>query len=292
VKVPSQRRAIGEMIFAGAIWGYGFIATKYALASFGTLTLTILRFALSAAVILPLVYFFSTFKSDKHGKLARWAILPGLCLAGLMIFQTWGLKYTSATRSGFITTLYVVLVPLFEVLILKRKLKYEHLLWVALALIGTALICDVQGGDWNIGDGLTFIGAIAAALHIIVIAKVSARVDSPMAFNGYQNVICALCAVVLVPVAPETTGTITGLSLYGLLFLTFASTTLAFMLQIRAQQVLSPSTASLLFLLESPFAALSGFLFLGEFLSFNQWIGAILILASAFLCVRRQIASV
>lgn len=289
MRVPTQRRAIGEMIFAGAIWGYGFIATKYALASFGTLTLTILRFTLSAAVILPLVYFFSTFKSEKHGKLARWAILPGLCLAGLMIFQTWGLEYTSATRSGFITTLYVVMVPLMEVLFLKKKLKYEHLLWVALALIGTALICDFQGGDWNIGDALTFVCAIAAALHIIAIAKVSAKVDSPMVFNGYQNVVCALCAVVFIPFSPEGVGAVTGSAVYGLLFLAFASTTLAFMLQIRAQQVLSPSTASLLFLLESPFAALSGFLFLNEVMSLNQWIGAILILASAFLCVRRQL---
>ncbi len=289
MKVPTNKQAVLEMVLAGAIWGYGFVATKYAGEGVAPLTMTLIRFLLSAAVIFPLVFLIKNFGSENHKKLFKWAVLPGICLSSLMIFQTWGLGYTSATRSAFITTLYVVMVPLFEVLLLKKKLKYEHLLWVALALIGTALICDFQGGDWNKGDVLTFIGAVGAALHIIFIAKVSARVDSPMAFNGYQNLIGVLIAGVALLFVAESAPIFTPRVIYGLGFIAFASTTFAFMLQIRAQQVLSPSTASLLFLLESPFAALSGFLFLDEVLSFNQWIGAILILASAFLCVRRQL---
>ena len=288
MKVPTHRQAIVEMVFNGAIWGYGFVCTKYAGEGIPPLTLTLIRFILSSAIIFPLVFIVRDFQSKKHRKLFRWAVVPGLCLSCLMIFQTWGLKYTSATRSAFITTLYVVLVPLFEVVILKKKLKYEHLLWVGLALTGTALICDFQGGDWNFGDGLTFIAAIGAALHIIFIAKVSNHVDSPMAYNGYQNLVCAAVSAVALMFFPEPAPVLDPKIIYGAAFLTFASTTIAFMLQIRAQQVLSPSTASLFFLLESPFAALSGFLFLNEALSFNQWIGAGLILASAFLCVRRQ----
>ena len=277
------------MVLAGAIWGYGFVATKFAGEGVPPFTMTLIRFALSSAIIFPLVFSIQNFGSSDHKKLFRWAILPGICLSSLMIFQTWGLNYTSATRSAFIATLYVVMVPLFEVALLKKKLKMEHFLWVALALIGTALICDFQGGDWNRGDVLTFIGAVAAALHIIFIAKVSARVDSPMAYNGYQNVIGVFVAGTALLMVPESAPVFAPRVIYGLGFIAFASTTFAFMLQIRAQQVLSPSTASLLFLLESPFAALSGFLFLDEGLSFNQWIGATLILSSAFLCVRRQL---
>lgn len=277
------------MTLAGAIWGYGFIATKLALESFGPLSMSIFRFLICCAIVFPLIFFVPTFRTKKHKELFRWSLLPGILLSVLMIFQTWGLKYTSATKSSFITTLYIVMVPLFEVILLKKKLKYEHVFWVFLALFGTALICDFHGGGWNIGDFLTFICAIAATFHIIVIGKISPKIDSAMAFNAYQSLVCAVVTMFIFVLSPEPIQTVTPHALFGLLFLAIGSTAIAFMLQIRAQQVLSASTASLLFLLESPFAALFGFVFFAEMLSVHQWIGASLILISAISSVRRQV---
>ncbi len=287
MKLPSQRQAIIEIIFAGALWGFGFIATKFALESFGPLQLNLVRFVISCAVIFPLIYLVGAFRTQKHAELFKISILPGIFLSALMIFQTWGLRYTSATKSGFITTLYIVMVPIFEVMFLQKKLRYEHVFWVTVALFGTALICDFQGGEWNLGDFLTFLCAIAASLHIIFISKISSRIDSPMAFNGYQSLVCAVVTGAACLLWGETTTDVyTTPAILGLLYLVIASTTLAFMLQVRAQQVVSASTASLLFLLESPFAAVFGFLFLGEALSIHQWIGGALILISALLSVR------
>jgi drug/metabolite transporter (DMT)-like permease len=290
VRAPTQRQAIFELIIAGAIWGYGFIATKLVLVSLGPLAMTVVRFTFSCLVIFPFGFLIPSFRSKKHFQLFKWSIIPGVLLTGIMIFQTWGLQSTSATKSSFITTLYIVLVPVFEVFILRRRLKYEHVFWVFLALVGTALICDFQAEKWNLGDGLTFLCALCAALHIIVLSKISPRIDSPMAFNAYQSLVCAVVSGLIFALFPESVRPFTSISLFGLLFLSIASTAVAFMLQIRAQQVLSASTASLLFLLESPFAAIFGFVFLTEVLSINQWLGATLILVSAVLSVRRQLA--
>jgi len=289
VKAPTRRQAVTEMILAGAIWGYGFIATKLALESLGPFTMNFVRFLLSCLLIFPLVQFVPAFRTNKHKLLLKWSIIPGVLLAALMVFQTWGLQYTTATKSGFITTLYIVLVPIFEVIFLKKKLRPEHIFWVMMALFGTALICDFRGEDWNVGDGLTFLCAVSAALHIVVIGKISSGIDSPMAFNGYQSLICAGTTGLAYLVFPEPIMPFSLQSTWGLMFLAIASTSLAFMLQIRAQQVLSPSTASLLFLLESPFAALFGWVFLTEYLSLHQWVGAFLILVAAVLSVRRQL---
>jgi drug/metabolite transporter (DMT)-like permease len=147
----------------------------------------------------------------------------------------------------------------------------------------------VLDAAWNLGDLLTFIAALAAALHIIFVGRVSRQVDSPMAMNAWQSLVCALVTGAVYLALGEAPAVYDIQGVVGLLYLVVASTVMAFMLQIRAQQVLSPSTASLLFLLESPFAAVFGFIFLSEVLSLYQWVGAGLILAAAFLSVRRQL---
>lgn len=167
--------AVSELIFAGAIWGFGFIATIWALESYSAVAMTLIRFILATLIGLLITLTVPSWRKSlnkQHGLAALW---PGLLLGCLMIFQTWGLVYTTATNSGFITTLYVVLVPIYQVAFLRKKLHPLHTVIVLLGLLGTALIMRLEFTEFNTGDLLTFICSNFAALHIIQIDRVQKK---------------------------------------------------------------------------------------------------------------------
>jgi drug/metabolite transporter (DMT)-like permease len=276
----TDQTATIELVFAGMLWGFGFIATLWALHDIGPFTLTPLRFLLAAGVSLPLILFHPSWRRHLNIGQARLAFWPGFFLFLTLTFQTWGLKFTTATKSGFITTLYILFVPILERLILKRHLHRFHWLFVASAMAGTALICQFQLGNWNVGDGLTLLCAFAASFQILWFGLIADRIESVVTFNFWQTLWAfALAAPLMLfesgPWLPHS-----NFAWAGLLLLAFGSTLIAFALQIRAQRVLSPSVASLLFLLESPFATLFAIAILNERLDVTQWVGAGLILFS------------
>lgn len=303
--------AVLELTLAGAFWGFGFTATVWALRGMGPLSVTGWRFAAASLVglILGALGTFirgersksvpSATRSDvSHRKLPNqfWlAALPGGLISFTLLFQTWGLVYTTATKSAFITTLYVLLVPVFERFILRRRLPRYHLVYVCLAMIGVALICDLEAlftnaiseerSRLNFGDLLTLACAITATLHILLFGAISEKIGSAFRFNTYQSFWAALLPLSMSFLfEPRPQLSFSDFSLVGILSLTFGSTLIAFALQVRAQKRIAPSLASLLFLLESPFSALFTFVFLNEVLNPTQWIGAMIILVSAALC--------
>lgn len=268
-----------ELIIADAFWGFGFIAVLWAIPAVGPFTISLIRFVGAFVIGMAIWIFSSEFRSRDSVAQFRLALIPGILLASTILFQTWGLKFTTATKSGFITCLYVVMVPLVEGIVLRRPIRRLHYLFAALAVLGTSLIADLQFHKINFGDLLTLICAVMATFQILWLGHVGSKVKHPFAFNSYQ---CFWAAVPALPLA-LTTETWPHLSLFtwkvwaGLGSLTLGSTVLAFFLQVRAQQRLSPSVASLLFLLESPFAALFAALVLRESLTWSQAIGAGLI---------------
>ncbi len=280
----SSKRAVAELVLAAAIWGFGFIATRWTLAEVGPFWLSALRFLLAAAIALPFV--------AARGGLSRKQVLlaapPGLLLGASLVFQTAGLVHTTATNSGFVTTLYILFVPLIGFAFLRQKIRALHFGLVLLALAGTALICRLESTAVNVGDLLTLACAVLAAGHLVWLSAIGKRIQSPFAFNAFQGFWAGLAALV-VAIPFEAAPAIPGpRALGGLAFLVVVSTMLAFLLQVRAQRVLPASLASLLCLLESPFAALFAFLFLAERLAPLQWTGAALIMVASVLAVRLE----
>jgi drug/metabolite transporter (DMT)-like permease len=298
-----QTSAIIELTIAGALWGFGFVAAIWALRGMGPLSITGWRFAIAAvfglgiSVLIPSLR--STLKIWSQWKLA---FFPGLMLSATLCLQTWGLQYTTATKSAFITTLYVLMVPLLERFLLKRRLPRFHLVYVAIALIGVALICDLQAiwleapnldhldaatlakNRLNIGDLVTFLCAMTATLHILWFGVIARKIGSSFTFNNIQSVWAGLLPLAFSFVLETPPRPSFGdFSMVGLLMLAFGSTLIAFAFQVRAQKHISPSLVSLLFLLESPFSALFAIAFLGEGLRAVQWAGASLILCAAAL---------
>src|SRR5690606_19211986 len=155
-----------------------------------------------------------------------------------LFFQTWGLIYTSATKSTFITCLYVILVPIFERVFLNRKLSPWHLFYAAAALVGLLILADAKNfSSINFGDFLTFLCAILSALHILVLSKLAPNVKSPFALNTWQCLWAAMPMVVLMLLFPPDRPDLTQSKvLAGIAFLSLFSSLIAFWLMVRAQR--------------------------------------------------------
>ncbi len=278
----SQILALLELLLSSLLWGFGFVATRWALEGYGPLWMQSLRFFLVFLIALPFLLMAKTGRKGSRRSQFYLAATPGLFLGATLIFQTYGLKYTTVTKSSFITTLYVVFVPLFEATFRRQKIQGWHLVFVLLALVGTALMSELQGGDWNVGDLLTLACSLCAAIQIISLGVLANRMESSFQFNVYQSLWAGLIPLCLaLGVEPIHWFPIKPLAALGIGFLAIGSSLIGFMIQIRAQKVIPPSVVSVFFLLESPFAAFFAFLFFGEHLSLHQWGGAFLIFVSA-----------
>ena len=277
-----SRRAILELVAAAILWGFSFVASRWALAGADALFISATRFLGGFLIALPIILAPRFSESRKLEQL--WLAMPaGLFIGASVLLQTYGLVYTQVSRSGFITCLYIVFVPLLEGPVFGTRLKPIHLFWVLLALVGAAFVCRATAGAWNRGDFLTVGCALMAAFQILSLEWASTRIRSSFVFNVYQALWAGLLPLVAFLVLPHhsVSWPLPPLSLAGIAILAVPATLVAFMLQVRSQRVLSPSVASMLFLLESPFAALFAYLCFSERLAPEQWFGAILILAAA-----------
>lgn len=274
-----KTRALFELTIAGALWGFGFIGTVWCLRFLSPSAILFYRFALSffvsalflAAVRLPASIWKNEFKLG---------LVPGIFLWLTLIFQTWGLQHTTATNSTFITTLYVILVPLLRALAGNERLHWQHWFCVFLALLGTGFIVQIQKiSVLNWGDLLTLICAVFAAVHILVIGQRANKTKNDIAFNAFQSFWVAAFALALFPVTSHWSfDSFDTKAWIGIFALGLGSSLIAFYLQIRSQKKISPSVVSLLFLLESPFSCFFAYWLLNEQLSPWQWMGAGLIL--------------
>ena len=284
---PSPKQAALELIFAGSIWGFGFVCARWALDFAGPFWMNAIRFYVAFIFAVPVILATPQLKAHFNREQFFLAAWPGVFLSGTLVFQTAGLAYTSVTKSGFITVLYIVFVPFLELLLLKTKINKFHFVWVITALLGSALICEFQGGSWNFGDLLTLICALMASSQIVFLEKQAPKIGSAFVFNVFQTFWAGLIPLALaLPFEDKPKFPISAKILSAMLILSFASTLLAFLIQVRSQKVLPSSTVSMLFLLESPFAALFAFLLLGERMGVSQWLGASLILLSALAALK------
>ncbi len=274
-------RALAELSFAGLLWGFGFIGTVWALHFLGPSAILFYRFAIAFVAGFALLILFGTSKSILISEL-KLTLIPGIFLWFTLFLQISGLQYTTAINSSFITTLYVILVPLLRALTSKERLDWLHWLCVALAVIGTALIVNLQKmSTLNWGDLLTLLCSLFAAIHILSIGQRTLRTKNAFAFNVFQSMWVAALALLTWPLTERwSLSSMDSKAWIGILSLGFGSSLIAFFLQVRAQKQISPSVASLLFLLESPFSCFFAYLFLKEKLDPIQWLGAGLILAA------------
>lgn len=274
------------LLLAAIIWGFAFVAQRVGMDHVGPFTYNGVRFMLGALSLLPLLWLGR--RAAAPISPGGWRpILGGGLLAGLILFagaslQQVGIVYTTAGKAGFITGLYVVIVPLLG-LLWGHRTPWSTWIGAALALAGLYLLTLTDDLTLAEGDGLVLIGALFWAAHVLVIGWLSGRHIEPVLLACLQFVVCAVLS--LATAAATETVTLAGLwggampILYGGLL----SVGVAYTLQVVAQRDAPPAHAAIILSLETVFAALGGWLLLDEILSGRGLLGCALMFAGMLL---------
>ncbi len=284
--------ADGALLFVVAIWGATFVMVKEAVSAFPVFAFLFIRFTIAALSLLPLIPYlersFPSFAPSRPGA-GRRALLAGMVLGVALTagyaFQTFGLRYTTPAKAGFITGLSVVIVPVLSVLLLRRP--PEPPVWVGgiMATVGLAVLSLNRDLSPQRGDVLVFFCAVAFALHILI-TGLFARGHPPLRLTLGQLVMVAalsggagrLWEGPWPPIAPHVwlAAGFTGV----------LASTLAFTVQTVAQRHTSPSHTALIFSMEPVFAALFSYLLIGEPITPRVMLGGGFIIAGMIVAER------
>ncbi len=282
------------LLLAAAIWGTTFVAQSEA--SVSPFTFNCSRFFLGALVLLPVIALFDTINRNKRKLFAftKYELLGGalcgivLCVASA--FQQFGIGMTSAGKSAFITSLYVVLVPVFGIFT-KRRVNARIWGCVILALVGATLLSAdfSEGGNINMGDFLCLLCSITFALHIVVIDKYSPNADG-VRMSCVQFFVAGLISLPLMLIFEQPAIADITADWLPICYAGFLSCGVAYTLQIVGQKDCPPATASIVLSLESVFGAISAAIILGvignnpeEIMSVRETIGCVIVFVAVIL---------
>lgn len=286
-----SKKWIGNLmlLLASMIWGAAFVAQTEAMKYTQPFTFQATRFFLGALVLLPVIAIIDrkgNAKKPATKEAKKYQCFAGI-VCGLILFaacspQQLGLMLElPAGKSGFITSLYIILVPVFGLFL---KKKPQPWLWVsiALALLGLYMLCGMGGFSLNLGEGLTLICAVAFTFHILFIDHVSARVDG-VRLSCMQFFVCGLISLVIALVIETPTWDSLLSCWLPIAYTGIFSSGVAYTLQIVGQGYTEPTTASLLMSLESVFSAIFGWLLINQRLSGLELAGCALVFAGVIL---------
>ena len=293
-----KRTEVGSAVLlflAALIWGVAFVAQSVGMEYVGPFTFNGSRFLLGGLVLTPVALIrevkyrkgkaYQRLSAKEKKKYAATTLLGGLC-CGIAIcvassFQQIGMQYTSVGKAGFITALYIVLVPILGIF-LKKKVAPVVWLGVVLGAIGSYFLCITESFTINSGDLLIFACAVCFSFHILIIDYFAPKADGVSLsclqfwFSGIVSMIIAL-----VTESPEI-GTI--LQAAGpILYAGIMSCGVAYTLQILGQKRMNPAIASLILSLESVVSVLAGWLILQEIMTKRQLIGCTLVFGAVIL---------
>ena len=252
------------LLLTSLIWGVAFVAQRMGMEHVGPFTYNAVRFALGALSLLPVLAFQKRAPSApaRHIRVLPAGILAGVILFGGASLQQIGLVYTTAGKAGFITGLYVVLVPLAG-LLWRQRAGWGAWLGALACVAGLFLLSVTESFGIEKGDLLVLLGAFFWAAHVQVIGWLSPRTN-PVALSCIQFGVCSILSggTALLAERPTLDGILSaaGPILYGGLL----SVGIAYTLQVVAQRRSKPAHAAILLSMESVFAALGGAVLLGE----------------------------
>lgn len=293
------------LILAALIWGVAFVAQSVGMKYIGPYTFSFIRCMIGAVVLLPVIYFMRDKNSStkntgtkNNRTLIIGGILCGICLCVATNLQQFGLLYSSSGKAGFITTCYIVMVPIIGIFF-KKKTHLNIWIGVLIALIGMYFLCiladdgsvntireiiylNIAGIRINIGELYLVLCAIAFSFHIITIDHFSPLTDG-IKLSCIQFFVSGLLSGVAMLIYEKASMTAVIDALIPILYTGILSSGVAYTLQIIGQKNLNPTVASLLMSLESVISVLAGWIILGQSLSAYEIIGCILIFCAVVL---------
>lgn len=267
-----------ELLLAAFIWGSAFVAQSAGMEHIGPLTFMSVRFTIGSVVLLPLIFIRNrkekqspAIKPQDRKTLLVGGILCGIVLTIAATFQQYGIIYTTVGKAGFITTLYVIFVPLCG-MFFKNFPKANIWISVIIATIGLYLLCMTESFALSLGDTLVLMCAFCYTAHILVVGHYSDKTD-PIKLSCIQflvvGILTAIPAIILEPINLADI-----LSAWlPILYAGVLSSGVAFTLQVVAQRHTEPTVAAITMSFESVFAVLSGCVVLNQIPSSREIFG-------------------
>lgn len=283
--MSKQLRGSLLLLLATVIWGSAFIAQSVGMELIGPFTFQAVRCGLAVLFLFPLSFLMERGKGSmqqwKNPKLWKAGLICGCALFVAASLQQVGLVYTDAGKAGFITAMYIVLVPILGIF-RKQKPSPAVILSVILAVIGLYLLSCLNSEGINKGDLMVMGCALAFAVQITCIDVLAGDLDG-VRLNCVQALVVAVLSVPFMA-ATETVEISNLLACWlPLGFAGILSMGVAYTLQIQGQKSLEPTTASLIMSLESVFAVLGGWLILKETMTLPEILGCCLVFSAVIL---------
>lgn len=277
------------LLLTATIWGFAFVAQRIGMDYVGPFTFNAVRFALGSISLLPLILLVQKRKSNPDPQQSsddtNKSVLVGGILAGGALFagaslQQAGLVYTTAGKAGFITGLYVVIVPIIG-LFWRQRPRIGTWIGAILAAVGLYFLSITKEFNISFGDLLVLIGAFFWAGHVLLIGWLAPRTDS-LKLAAAQFAVCSLLSF-MTALAIETMSIASiWQAAVPILYGGIGSVGIAYTLQVIAQRDAHPAHSAIILSLEGLFAAIGGWILLGEVLSLRGILGCAMMLAGIF----------
>ena len=282
------------LLLTAFIWGVAFVAQSVGGEAVGCFTFNGVRSLIGAVVLLPVIYFLDVQKKKELGEEKfleqkgdkKTLLLGGIC-CGVMLciasnFQQFGISFTTVGKAGFITAMYILIVPILG-LFMKKKVGIKVWLGVVLATIGLYMLCMTsESFSLSKGDFLVLICAGFFSLHILIIDYFSPKVDG-VRMSCIQFFVCGVIstAIAFIFENPSFSSILSGW--LPILYAGVLSCGVAYTLQIVGQKNMDPTVASLILSLESVFSVLAGWVILHQTLSVRELFGCVLMFLAIIL---------
>lgn len=286
-------RSSGMLALTALIWGVAFVAQSEGMNYVGGFTFNGCRFLIGGAVLIPCIFFLRRVNGGQQAELTEierrsrreMGIKGGIC-CGLFLclassLQQFGIAHTTVGKAGFITALYIVIVPMFG-LFMKKKVGLNIWVSVAIAAAGMYLLCITEGFYIGRGDFLVFLCAIGFSLHILVIDYFSPKADG-VVISCVQFFTAGIISCVLMLIFEKPSWGAIVSAWAPVLYAGVMSCGVAYTLQVVAQKHVEPTVASLIMSLESVFSVLAGWVLLGQRLSARELAGCALVFGAIVL---------
>lgn len=270
------------LLFAAIIWGTTFVVQQVATGDLGAIMFTSSRFFMGGLFVLPLAVIQYKRKQRSQNKITRndWLgmVVTGLALFLGAVLQQVGIFHTTVANAGFLTALYVPMVPFFAFIILRTQIHWS--IWPASigCLIGTYIMSGAQSLHLSSGDLWVISSAFFWAAHVLLVGRMATKTQAPLVVAVVQFMTCSFAGLIVgIFIENPSFADFNG-AYFGIFYAGILSVGTAFTLQVVAQRFSPAPDAAIILSSETVFAALAGFIFLGERLSSAQLFGASFIL--------------
>lgn len=267
-----DRKTMGSnllLALTAFIWGVAFVAQSVGMEYVGPFTFNACRFLIGGIVLIPCILLFGKKNKRKEPKNQKTAVVGGICCGSILFaassFQQFGVASTTVGKAGFITALYIVIVPLLGIF-LRKRIPWSVWVSVVLATIGMYLLCMTEGLKVGKGDIYVFVCAICFSFHILVIDYFSPKTDG-VVMSCVQFFTAGIISAIMMLIFENPKLSAVFAAWAPILYAGIMSCGVAYTLQVVAQKNTDPVLASLILSLESAFSLLAGWVILGQKLS-------------------------